>query len=52
MKQITITEAAAAPAAQSPPPNLPSTGGSDMAGILWACALAFLVAGVLLRKRA
>jgi hypothetical protein len=51
MKQITITQAAA-PAAPSAPSNLPTTGGADLAGILWACALAFLIAGVLLRRRA
>jgi LPXTG-motif cell wall-anchored protein len=50
MKQLTITQAAAAPA-QPAPTNLPTTGGSDSAIALLAGALAFLVAGGLLRLR-
>jgi LPXTG-motif cell wall-anchored protein len=55
MKQITITDAAAAPAVPAapaaPPANLPNTGGEDVTLSLVGGALALLALGALGRRR-
>jgi LPXTG-motif cell wall-anchored protein len=51
MKQITVTEAAAAPAAQPPAQQLPRTGGAELPATLLLAALALIATGVTLTLR-